>query len=200
MNTDFQDYPENTFEKPFPDVHLFAEAGQDGKTITITMPNEFVKANMAVAGDNNGRHRLVLDPIYGGHEVVGFIAGNGVKYGRLEVNAAAMGLKNLIPGKTCKKWCRQRERDILMSRMLADLCEQKAEPIREYAAPQLIGPPSPLPPPTIQEQPTAKLSFIDIEGAINFVNKWAEDNDAALSIEDNKLWAEVRRRIGGPKK
>lgn len=175
-------------EENFPKVPITATVSADGQRITFILPQEFIKASVTVAGDNNGRHRIILDPIYGGQEVIGFVDPQGVKHGKFEFNPAVLGITNLVPHKTNTWWSRQRDRDILMSRLLSGLTAAPPPPKIEKV--KQIAPPAPTPAPTT-------LAFTNIETAINFVNEWAEKNSAQLGVEQNAVFAEVRRRIGG---
>lgn len=172
-----------------PRVSITATASADGKRITLIFPYEFIKEVVAIVGDNYGRHRVLLSPVYGGHDVVGFVTPTGVKYGKVEINPAAHDLKNVIPGKTNRYWGRQRETDILIGKLLTELCDQPPAPPVTITAtasasrpvPQTVRPP------------------LTIEEAVDYVNEWVQKNNGVLAVEDNAIAIEVRQRIGGKK-
>lgn len=180
---------ETVSEETYPKVPVIAQVSGDGHRITLIVPQEFIQANVAVGGDANGRHRIILDPLYGGRDVVGFVDAQGVKHGKVEINPAELGLTNLIPYKSGRWWGKQRETDILMGRLLSDLCDTP-KPVVEVIAHRAPIDLMPTPPP---------LSFQNIESAIDFVNGWAMKNSATLTVEDNTVFAEVRQRIGRKK-
>lgn len=176
------------FSNQYLRVSISATASMDGKRITLVFPAEFIQANVAVAGDNNGRHRIIVSPVYGGQEIVGFVGGNGVKYGRVEINPAAIGLKNVIPNKTNKYWGKDRSTDILVGRLLSDLCDEPEPTVHKLPA---------------REQQNRiealRADVMTIESAVEFVNDWVQKNNGVLTVEDNAVAIEVRQRIGGKK-
>lgn len=181
-------------EFDFPKVSVHAHVSTDGKRITLIIPAEFIKETVAIAADNYGRHRLILGPAYGGQDVVGFLNPAGVKYGKVELNAAAYDLKNLIPNKQGKYWGKQRDYDILLGRLLSDLCEQKAASVVQM--PTRERDPQPV---EVREVIKEVPQQITIEAAVDFVNEWAAKNDGRLVVEDNALAIEIQKRIGGKK-
>lgn len=182
--------PIHEFANEYPNVYVRALASQDGQRITVFLPSEFIGAVVAFTGDNNGRHRVMLDPKYGGMDVVGFVDNQKVQMGKVEISAALLGLKALTPGKMTSWSGKQRETDILLGRLFSDLVY---EPVK---APITYDRPAPEQVVKIVERPVEKS--ISIEGALAFINQWAVDNRAELIIEDGVLYAEVRKRLGAP--
>lgn len=182
------------YTNQYPNVHVRAVASKDGQRITLFLPGEFIGAVVAFAGDNNGRHRMMIDPKYGGMDVVGFVDNQKVQMGKVEISAGLIDLKNLIPGKMTSWSAKQRDTDILLGRLFSDLV---MEPVR-VAQPISYDRPPPLPPepPKIIERVVEKTTPITIEAAINFINQWVVDNRAELIVEDNALFVEVRKRLG----
>lgn len=190
-------------EEHFPKIPITATVTPDGRRIQFILPQEFIQANVTVAGDNNGRHRIVLDPTYGGQEVIGFVGPDGVKHGKFEFNPASIGLSNLIPHKSNTWWSKQRERDILMSRLLAGLCSAPPVKVESAIRAHVATPPQPFhpPQPAPAMPPPPVTRFADIEAAVDFVNAWVQDNGGLLVVDkDNSVSIEIQQRIGGKKK
>lgn len=183
------------FEKPFPRVSITATASPDGKRITLVFPQEYSGETVAIAGDNNGRHRIILSPVYGGQTIVGFVAANGVKYGKVEINPAACDLKNVLPNKSNRYWGKDRVTDILVGRLLTDLCEPKEPPATRPMTATIFDRPVP----EIQKVKVTQVIEPTIEQCVDFVNEWVQKNNGVLTVEDNAVTIEVRQRIGGKK-
>lgn len=174
----------------FPRVCITANVSADGRRIELVFPQEFIKETIAIAGDAHGRHRIILGPVYSGLDIVGFVSPNGVKYGKVEINPAAYDLRNLIPSKTSRYWGKQREGDILVGRLLTELCAQADRPHVVHALPSREQ---------VQRIEAVREAVMTIEAAVDFVNEWVAANQGQLVIEANTLAIEIQKRIGGKK-
>lgn len=188
---------EQVFENDHPKVLISVSVLPDGRTIRFILPHEFIGATASIAGDNNGRHRIVVDPTWGGTDIVGFVDSAGVKQAKFEILGAAFDVHGLVPGKWAKYWGKSRGFDILLGHTIKFLTEiephkQNLPRVQAVSTPEREVP-SFIMKPSVQPEPKPALT---IEDAIEFVNRWAQDNNAKLGVEENTIFAEVRRMIG----
>ena len=206
---------ENPMIETRPNIHVHAQVSADGESVTLTLPDEFVKERLGLRCTGE-RHKFLIDPINDAWSTVyiptGRISSTGVKVAQLTIPVADLQLRGTLrPGASSGWWAKDTGEELWVGTLFCDLSTvPTARPtdrttVTAAASPHmmLVSTPDqkyadilPMKPGDLQVVDEEPIELTPTE-AISFLNEWAKETGASFEIEDGKLYACVKQRIGG---